>query len=141
MATQTKRSPTTKPPARRRVPRYSQSEIIRAAFLAGAGASAPEIAEAFRRDDVTTNRVRGLLHRHGLRLAPKNQSQTAFVVVVSREAMAEIERISEPFGVDPQWATGRVIEAVVANSAVLRDIVKVVVVSATCRTPEAARIR
>lgn len=103
--------------------RYSFSDIIRAAYLAGSGASAPEIAESLRHN-LTANGVRGLLFRHGLRLAPKMSTQTAFVAVVSREAMTEIERIAEPFGADPHFVAARLLERAARESVILSEIVK-----------------
>lgn len=107
--------------------RYSFSDIVRSAFLAGSGASADEIAEALG-GRVTVQRVYGLVRRHGLRLVGRNNYQVAFApLVISREAMAEIERVCEPHGVDPQMIAARVVEEAARDSARLREIVKGVV--------------
>jgi hypothetical protein len=108
---------------RRRAHRYPLSDVIKAACLAVTGSSAPDIADALG-NMTSRSRVFRILRLHGIQLMPKTQAQTAFVVVISRDAMAEIERVCEPFGVDPQRAAGRVIDAVAANSAMLREIVK-----------------
>jgi hypothetical protein len=111
---------------RRRAHRYPPSEVIRAACLAVTGSSAPEIADALG-NMTSTSRVFRILRLNGIRLVPKTQAQTAFVIVIARETMAEIERISEPFGADPQFVAARVLEKVVSDNAVLREIVKGVV--------------
>lgn len=104
--------------------RYSLSEIVRAAFMAGFGATAAEIAEALG-GRMTVRRVYDLIRRHGLRLVARNGDQATFApLTISRSTMTEIERVCESIGADTHFVAARVLERVAADSAVLREIVK-----------------
>jgi hypothetical protein len=106
---------------------YLLSDVIRAAFLAGSGASADEIADALG-GRMTVKRVYGLVRRHGLRLVCRNRDQLTFGPTrVSRSVMAEYERVCEPHGIDPQTIAERVLDEAGKDSARLREIVKGVV--------------
>jgi hypothetical protein len=106
---------------------YLQSDVIRAAFLAGSGASADEIADALG-GRMTVKRVYGLVRRHGLRLVGRNRDQVTFGPPrVSRSVMAEYERVCEPHGLDPQTIAERVLEEAGKDSAGLREVVRRVI--------------
>lgn len=102
---------------------YPFSEVIRVACLAVTGSSAAEIADALGRGP-NTSRIFRILRLHGIRLVPKTHAQIAFTVVISREAMIEIERVCDPYGADPQMIVARAAEYVARDSAQLREVVK-----------------
>lgn len=103
---------------------YSQSEIVRTAFMAGAGATAAEIADALG-VRMSVRRVYDLVRRHGLRLVPRNGDQATFApLTIARSAMAEFERVCEPLGADPHFVAARVLERAAGDSAKLREIAK-----------------
>jgi hypothetical protein len=106
-----------------RMRRYSQSDIIRAAYLAGGGATADDIAEAIGGGAKAQN-VYSLLSRHGIRLVPKTRAQSCFPVVISRDAMSAAARHAAARGVDPQWLIGRVIEQCLRDRAIAGELVK-----------------
>lgn len=82
---------------------------MRVAFLAGAGASAAEIADALG-GRATPSRVHGLLHRHGLRLVSKTRGQVAFPVVVSEATMEKLEEAAAGRRSDPQALAAKLLE-------------------------------
>jgi len=106
-----------------RIRRYSQSDIIRAAYLAGAGATAEDIAEAIGRG-ATTQNVYSLLFRHGIRLVPKNRAQSCFPLVISRDALSEAARRADACGVDPQWLIGRLVEECLRDRSIAQELEK-----------------
>jgi len=95
-------------------PRYTPSEITRAAFLAGSGASAAEIAAALG-GRATANRVCGLLHRHGLRLVAKTRGQVAFPLVVNEVTMEKLEAAAAGRGADPQALAAKLLEGLAGD--------------------------
>jgi hypothetical protein len=102
--------------------RYSVSEMERAAFLAGSGATAEEIAEAIGRG-VNAQNIYALLSRRGLRLVPKSRTQTCFPLVISRDAMTAASRHAAARGVDPQWLIGRVVEQCLRDRTLMGEII------------------
>jgi DNA-binding CsgD family transcriptional regulator len=103
-------------------PRFTQSQVVRAAYRAAGGATAAEIAAELK---ITTARVFRLLRQHGLQLIDRNREHAVFGPVrITRTAMGEFERVCEPYGVDPQIIAARVLEEAGKDSARLREIVK-----------------
>lgn len=107
---------------RRGAGRFSFSEANRAAYLAGAGATAEEIAAALG-NGATSRSVYSLLARLGIRLVPKTRAQTSFPLVLSRESMSAVERLAAARGADPQWLAARMIEAAVDDRRLAGEII------------------
>jgi len=118
--------------------RFQEEQIIRAAALAGSGASADEIAADLK---MTPQRVYHLLRLHGLPLVHRTPNQVAFVVTISEAAMAEIERICWPLGVDPERALAHIVERVAENPALLTEIAKEFAEESAKKAAKAAKPR
>ncbi|ATQ66906.1 MULTISPECIES: hypothetical protein [Methylosinus] len=102
---------------------YGPSELIRAAFLAGRGSSAPEIAESLG-GGRTARHIYELVRRHGLSLVPKKRNQIAFPLVVSTETMARIESAAEKHGTDPETLAARLLEEMASDGRAFRERVQ-----------------
>lgn len=111
-----------------RIRRYSQSDIIRAAYLAGGGATADDIAEAIG-CGATARSVYSLLFRHGIRLVPKNRAQACFPLVISRDALGSAETRAAAVGADPQWLIGRLVEQCLLDRVIASELLRRVVIS------------
>lgn len=104
---------------RRRRGDYTPAQIAQAAFLAGRGASAKEIADTL---ETTPVRVYGLCHRVGVTLTPKGQSYVSIVVPVDRTAMQAIERAAIEHDVDPAALAGRLLREIIDAPDLLRSL-------------------
>ena len=106
----------------RHVPRrsYPMQEVIRAAYLAGSGASASDIAAEL--GSTTPDRVNALLHKHRVKLLPKAPGQTGIVLAISRTAVVELNKIAVARRMDPNWMIARVVEACAAERALLLNL-------------------
>lgn len=107
--------------ARAKQIRFTQSELIRAACMAGAGYSS-EIAEAIGRG-ATAQSIYSLLNRDGIRLVPKTGAQVALTVVVNRALFESIEREALRRGADPMELAGRILDAVAYDGRLLNEVV------------------
>lgn len=101
--------------------RFTSAQKIDAAYMAGAGASASEIKENLGFS--STSQVYRLLKAISKRLTPKSASQTSFVVVISKEAFEDVERIAGERGADPHLIASQLIENAVEKSDVARMII------------------
>jgi len=106
--------------AKRARVRFTPSELIRAVYMAGAGYSAAEIAEAIGRG-FTAQSVYALLGRHGLRLTPKTRAQVSFPIIVNRSLFESIEKAALRRGADPQAVAGRILEQVAGDWRALQE--------------------
>jgi hypothetical protein len=97
--------------ARAKQLRFTQSDLVRAAYMAGAGYNAGEIAEAIGRG-ATAQSIYSLLNRHAIRLVPKTRAQMAITIVVNRALFESIEREALKRGADPRELAGRVLDAI-----------------------------
>jgi len=97
--------------ARKSMIRYTSSELLKAAHMAGAGYSAADIAEAIGRG-VTAQSIYPLLGRNAIKLAPKTRAQISFPIVVNRALFETIEKAALRRGADPQAVAGRILEQV-----------------------------
>jgi hypothetical protein len=104
--------------ARAKQIRFTQSELIRAAYMAGAGYSAGEIAEAIGRG-ATAQSIYSLLNRHAIRLTPKTWAQIAFPVVVNRALFEKIEEAAVRRDSCPKALAGKILEQVASDSTLL----------------------
>jgi hypothetical protein len=102
-------------------PGFTTAQVIRAAYRAAGGATAPEIAAELK---MTTARVFRLLRAHGLRLIPRRPDQVVLRLVITKAALAEIERVCAPYGVDPAEVAARILEHAAKDPARLEEIVK-----------------
>jgi hypothetical protein len=102
-------------------PGFTTAQVVRAAYRAAAGATAPEIAAELK---MTTARVFRLLRAHGLRLIPRRPDQVVIRLVIKKSTFAEIERICEPYGVDPAEVAARILERAAKDTARLEEIAK-----------------
>ncbi len=105
-----------------RLPRreYLPREAALAAYMAGSGSSAEEIAEVL--GGTTRARVRALLKSYGLDFVPKTGQEVAFPVVVSVAALREAEKIADVRRLDPKWMMSRVLDLVLKDQALLLDL-------------------
>lgn len=103
--------------------RYSLADIVTAAKMAGAGASAGEIARALGRD-MTIDAVYRLVHRYGIRLTPKARTQVCVPLVVSRDAMEAAHLIAEKMGEDPHWLAARIFENCITDRATVAKVLE-----------------
>ena len=101
--------------------RFPFSEVIRAAYLAGSGATAEEIADALG-GSWTASRVYALLRRHGMRLVPKTVAQASFPLVISRESLEKADRVSGSRGCDPYWLMGRLVESALRDRQTIDEL-------------------
>lgn len=93
---------------------YSTADLIVAATMAGAGASAGEIALAIGYG-MTAVKVYSLLARVGIRLIPKTKAQVCFPLVISREAMAIAETLASIEQADPHALLSEMLEQMLAD--------------------------
>jgi hypothetical protein len=103
--------------------RYSLADIVTAAKMAGAGATADEIARAIGRGTTPTNVYR-ILQRYGVSMIPKARSQVCVPLVFSREAMEAANIIAEKMGEDPQWLAARILEACITDRATVAKVLE-----------------
>ena len=100
--------------ARTSYAKYSIAELLTAANMAGAGASAGDIAQVLGRR-VTAIKVYSLLARYGIRLIPKTKAQVCFPIVISREAMAIAEALASIEEADPRAVMAEMVEQMLAD--------------------------
>jgi len=101
--------------------RFSFSEVVRAANLAGRGLSAEEIAREIGHG-ATVQGIYCLLRRLGLRLAPKARGQVCFSVSISSAAI-EIASRSVP-GADPEMLLARVLEEALLDDHMRKELIE-----------------
>lgn len=102
--------------------RFTSSDLLRSAYMAGAGYSASEIAEAIG-GGVTAQSVYSLLGRHAIRLAPKTRAQISFPIVVNRALFESVERAALRCGADPKELAGRLLDALAFDVRLLNQVV------------------
>lgn len=107
----------------RRRQSYLPADVVRAVRLATLGATAADIAEELG-PGVTPTRVYALLARHRVPLVQKSPSQICARIVVSKAAMAEIEKVAAVRRIDPTWMIGRLIEACAEDRRVLVSLLE-----------------
>ena len=103
--------------------RYSLADIVTASKVAGAGATADEIARAIGRGMNATD-VYALLHRYGVAMIPKARTQVCVPLVVSRDAMEAAHLIAERMGEDPQWLAARILEVCITDRATVARVLE-----------------
>ncbi len=106
--------------------RFEETEVTRAAYLAGSGASAEEIAAALG-VGVTVEAIYRLLKRLGIRLMPKSCAQVSIPVAINVEMFESITRAAIRRGVDPQEAAGKILDAIAENTQLLEKIMSVAI--------------
>jgi hypothetical protein len=108
---------------------YSANDLFKIAYMAGAGASAVEIAYAIG-GSVTGSKVYWIVSTLGIRLAQKSRTQTCLPLVISETTLEAAARWADRKDVDTHWLIARVFERVADNPDVLEKIV------ATIESPE-----
>jgi hypothetical protein len=94
--------------------RICVADLAIAANMAGAGASAGEIAQALGRG-ATAVKVYALLSHYGIRLIPKSKAQVCFPIVISREAMAIAETLASIEQADPRAMMADMLEQMLTD--------------------------
>lgn len=113
--------------AGRRRDAFTQSELLRAVHMAGAGHSAAEIAAAIGHG-FTAEFVYSLLRRQGVKLAPKSRAQVCVLVAVSRTLFQSVEVRALRRGADPAEAAGRILDAIAEDVRLLDRLLDVALV-------------
>ena len=103
--------------------RYSLADIVTVARMAGAGASAGEIAAALGRG-ATREHVYRLVHRYGIPLIHKARTQVCVPLVVSEESIETARKIAERMGEDPQWLAARIFENCITDRATVARVLE-----------------
>lgn len=98
---------------------YSREELFRAIYMAGAGASASEIADALK---TTPNAVYILMGKLGFRLIHKCAEEIAFPLVIRREHFAFVGRLAATKDADPNWQLSKTIGAVYSDKELTATI-------------------
>lgn len=98
--------------ARRRRDDYSRGELIRAAWMAGTGATASEIADVLR---TTPRGVYDLCRRHGISLIDKHEEEEIVQVRILRQHFDSVGRLSAQKNLDPRRFLSRMIRAVLSD--------------------------
>lgn len=107
---------------KRRPPRrvYKDSDILRAAYLAGGGASAGEIARDI--GFTTAEKVYALCSRHGLKLAPKLGNEAVLTLRLPRKVLDKIENAATLRDADPRDLVVGLLEQVAADDNLLAGL-------------------
>jgi hypothetical protein len=103
--------------------RHSLADKIIAAHMAGAGATANEIAQAIGRG-MTPAHVYDLLQRIGVRMVPKARTQTSFPLVIDQGAMEALATLAAKKNVDPRWFTARLVEACLTSRPIVDQLMQ-----------------
>jgi len=98
--------------ARTKQLRFTSSEVIKAAYLSGAGAIGR---------GATATHIYRLLKSHALILAPKTRAQVSFPVRVDRTLFEKIEEVAVQRDSCPKALAGKILEQVAHDSRLLNE--------------------
>jgi hypothetical protein len=101
--------------------KFSTTEVISTAFLAGAGKSAEDIAINLR---VSVRKVYDMLHRNGIRLVSKGRGEGCVGPIVMKETAIDAGiALAATVKMHPDHAYRVVLEEVIASPSLFREIV------------------
>lgn len=98
----------------------SPRKLMRAAFMAGAGASAADIADEIGGSPAS---VYAALSRAGIRLTPKTHNQVVVNLVISKAALSEAEKIAVVRRVEPILMISRLLQACLEERSLALNLV------------------
>jgi AcrR family transcriptional regulator len=107
--------------ARRSRKDYSRSEQMRAAFMAGAGASAAEIADAL---GTTPGAVYWFLSKAGLRIVRKTPHEICFPLVIRKDIFDLAGRVAANKGLEPCWFLSKAVERLLSDKELMALILE-----------------
>lgn len=106
-----------RPPRRAYVP----ADLLRIAYLAGAGKSAGEIADAV--GGTTRDRVAAMLSNKGIALLPKRADEVAITVVLPKTALSALSKFALARDTDPALVAAEALRALADEPTILANLV------------------
>lgn len=103
-------------PARRE---YTPERSARIGWCAGAGWTHDEIAREF---GFSRQHVYDVSVRYKIPFCRKDANETAFTIVLNKQCLEQAKELAKPSGADPYQLMGRLLEAVLAEPTVARNL-------------------
>lgn len=98
--------------ARKARENYSREELLRAAHMAGKGATAIEVAEFLKTTPVAVYRM---MAQHGLRLVERNDGEVCIPLRILSQHFDLVGRLAATKNADPLWLLAQIIHAVLSD--------------------------